>query len=224
MTNWKQALLAAAIVAPSTLAATAAHAQVAGIAVVDPDAAVANSKAWAAAKTQINATYKTQIDQAEARRAALSAEIQPLATAFDQARRAPGATDASLRPQATALQNREQAANAELQRLTTPVQRAQAYAIEQISNKLPDAVNAAVKAKNVSLLLRPQAAFYMQPTADITSTVTQQLDAMVPSVGITPPANWQPGQQGQAGAPAASAAAVAPAAATAPAAKRGKTR
>ena len=107
-----------------------------------------------------------------------------------------------MRPQATAIQTKEQAGNAELQRLTAPASRAQAYALEQISAKLPDAVNAAVRAKNVSLLLRPNAALFAQPTADITSAITAELDRSVPSVGITPPANWQPGQQ-QAGAAAA---------------------
>ena len=72
----------------------------------------------------------------------------------------------------------------------------------------------AVRAKNVSLLVSPQAVLFMQPTADITSAVTAELDKLVPTVSITPPANWQPGQQGQqqGAAPAAAApAAAAPA-------------
>ncbi|UVO49258.1 OmpH family outer membrane protein [Sphingomonas sp. SUN019] len=207
MKTIKTMLLAAALVAPVALTAAPAHAQVSGIAVADPEAAVANSKAWAAARQQIQTTYKTQIDQANARRTAITAELQPLVTAYQTASRAPGATEASLRPQAQAIQTKETAANAELQRLTQPASRAQAYALEQISAKLPDAVSAAVRAKNVSVLLRPQAALFSQPTADITSAITAELDKTVPTVGITPPANWQPGQQGQPGqAPAAAAA------------------
>jgi Skp family chaperone for outer membrane proteins len=207
-------LLAAALVVPGTLAATTATAQVGGIGVVDPQAAIAGTKAWAAARTQIQTTYKTQIAAADARRQALSTELQPLVTAFQTAQRAPGATEASLAPQYQAIQTRENAANQELARLSEPFQRAQAYALEQLQARLPDAMNAAVKSRNVSLLLKPDAAYYAQPAADITATVTQQLDALVPSVNTTPPAGWQPGQQsGAAGAaPAAGARPAAPAA------------
>jgi len=210
MNIFKTMLLAAAFATPGMIAATSAQAQVAGIAVADPEAAVANSKAWAAARGQIQTTYKTQLDQATARRTAIEAELRPLVTAFQTAQRAPGATEASLRPQAQAIQTKQQAAQTELSRLTAPAERAQAYAVEQISAKLPDAVQAAVRAKNVSLLLRPNAALFAQPTADVTAAITAELDRTVPTVGITPPANWQPGQQGQA----------APAAATKPAPSR----
>ena len=207
MTTFKTLLLAAALAAPAAIVSTSATAQVGGVAVADPEAAVANSKAWATARTQIQTTYKAQIDQANARRQAISTELQPLVDAYQKAAAAPCATEASLRSQATAIQTKEQAGNAELQRLTAPASRAQAYALEQISAKLPDAVSAAVRAKNVSLLLRPNAALFAQPTADITSAITAELDRTVPTVGITPPANWQPGQQQQQGAAAAAPAA-----------------
>ena len=207
MTTFKTLLLAAALAAPAAIVSTSATAQVGGVAVADPEAAVANSKAWATARTQIQTTYKAQIDQANARRQAISTELQPLVDAYQKAAAAPGATEASLRSQATAIQTKEQAGNAELQRLTAPASRAQAYALEQISAKLPDAVSAAVRAKNVSLLLRPNAALFAQPTADISSAITAELDRTVPTVGITPPANWQPGQQQQQGAAAAAPAA-----------------
>jgi Skp family chaperone for outer membrane proteins len=200
MKTIKTMLLAAALVAPVALTAAPAFAQVSGIAVADPEAAVANSKAWAAARQQIQTTYKAQIDQANARRTAITTELQPLVTKLQNDQRA-NVAQASLQAQAQAIQTKETAANAELGRLTQPASRAQAYAIEQISAKLPDAVNAAVRARNVSVLLRPQAALFNQPTADITSAITAELDKTVPTVGITPPANWQPGQQqGQAAA------------------------
>ena len=208
MTTFKTLLLAAALVAPAAMTATAADAQVSGIAVADAQGAIANSKAWNAARAQIETTYKAQLDQAETRRQAVARELQPLVTAFQTAQRAPGATDASLRPQAQAIQARENAANQELARLTQPAQRAQQYAIEQIQAKLSDAVTAAVRAKNVSLLLRPEAALFAQPTADITSAITTELDRLVPTVSTAVPANWQPNQQGgqqQGAAPAPAA-------------------
>lgn len=206
MTKFKLMLMAAAFAVPGTIAAGSASAQVSGIAVANPEQAIANSKAWTAARAQIQSTYKTQLDQANARRNAIQAELQPLVTAYQTAARAPGASEASLRPQAQAIQTKQQAAQQELTRLTQPAQRAEAYAIEQISAKLNDAVQAAVRARNVSLLLRPEAALFAQPAADITSSITAELDKSVPSVGITPPANWQPGGQGQQGAAPAPAA------------------
>lgn len=206
MTTFKTLLLAAALVAPAAMTATAADAQVSGIAVADAQGAIANSKAWNAARAQIETTYKAQLDQAETRRQAVARELQPLVTAFQTAQRAPGASEATLRPQAQAIQTRENAANQELARLTQPAQRAQQYAIEQIQAKLSDAVTAAVRAKNVSLLLRPEAALFAQPTADITAAITTELDRLVPSVSTAVPANWQPNQQGgqqQGAAPAA---------------------
>ena len=122
----KTLLLAAALIVPATVATTAG-AQT--IAVANPEGAVGNSKAWAAARTQIETTYKAQLDQANARREAVGRELQPLVTAFNTARAAPNANQAALQTQAQAIQTREQAAQAELSRLTAPAQRAQAYAI-----------------------------------------------------------------------------------------------
>ena len=210
MTTLKTLLLAAALVAPA-----AANAQVGGIAVANPEAAIANSRAWATARGQIQTTYKTQLDQADARRRAIQTELQPLVTAYQTAAGAPGATEASLRPQAQAIQTRENNANQELARLTGPAQRAQAYALEQISGRLKDAIDGAGRARNASLVLRPDAALSVQPAADITAAVTTELDRLVPTVSIAPPANWQPGQAGQgAGAAPAGAPPRAPAAAS----------
>jgi hypothetical protein len=55
------------------------------------------------------------------------------------------------------------------------------------------------------MLVRPDAVLFANPTADVTAAITTELDRLVPTVGITPPANWQPGQQQQGAAPAATA-------------------
>ncbi len=214
MTQFKTLLLAAALSVPGVVVATQASAQVAGIAVANPEQAVAGTRAWTTARTQIQTQYKAQLDQAEARERALQTELQPLVTAYQNAARQPNATQASVAPAAQALETRRNAANQELARLTQPAQRAQAYAIEQISRQLNTAVQNAVRARNVQLLVRPEAALFAQPAADITPAITAELDRLVPSVGITPPANWQPGQQAAAGttpAPAAGARPTTPA-------------
>lgn len=197
MTYSAKLLAAAALFAVSPAAA-----QVNGVAVADPQGAIAATKAWAAARTQIQTTYKAQIDQAAARGKAIDAELQPLITQFQTAQRAPGATNASLQPQYQAIQAKQQAGQAELARITAPAERAQAYAIEQIQGRLGEAVQAVVKARNVSLLVNPQAVLIAQPAADVTPAVTAELDRLVPSVSTAVPATWQPGQQQQGAAPA----------------------
>jgi len=207
MTTFKTLLLAAALVSPATLVATAADAQTTSVGVVDPQGAIAGSKAWTTARTQIETTYKTQLDQADARRRAIATELQPLVTAFQTAQRAPNANQASLQTQAQAIQARETAANQELARLTQPAQRAQQYVIEQIQAKLGDAVTNVTKAKNIGMVVRPDAVLFAQPVADITPAITTELDRLVPTASTAVPANWQPNQQGQGqgAAPAATA-------------------
>ncbi|GGB31978.1 hypothetical protein GCM10011380_21740 [Sphingomonas metalli] len=200
------ALILAAVSIPAIVAPAAA--QVSGVAVANPEGAIANSRAWAAARTQIETTYKTQLDQANARRDAVQKELTPLITAFNTARSQPNANQASLQSQAQAIQTRQQAAEQELGRLTLPAQRAQAYAIEQVSAKLNDAVQAVIRSRNISVLLRPDATLFAQPAADVTPAITTELDRLVPTVSITPPAGWEPGQAGQQGAAGAPAAAT----------------
>lgn len=200
MTMLSRLLMAAAVAAPVALSAPAAQAQVNGVAVADPQGAIANSKAWAAARAQIQTTYAAQLAQADTRSRAIQAELQPLVTQFQAAQRAPGANNAALAPQYQAIQAKQQAGQAEIARITAPAERAQAYAVEQIQAKLGEAVQTVVRAKNVSLLVNPQAVLFLQPTADITPAVTAELDRLVPSVSTAVPANWQPGQQGQAAA------------------------
>lgn len=215
MKTYTKVLLATALIAPGALLASA-QAQAQSVAVADPEAAVANSKAFTAANAQIQTTYKAQLDQAQARRAAIQKELAPLYAALDTnkdgqvSQQEAEAAQAAKRPELATLQQKQAAGQRELATIELPASRAQQYAIEQISAKLNAAVQAAIGKKGVTVLLKPAAALVVQPTADITAAITAELDSTVPSVSITPPAGWQPGQQGQAAAaPAATPAAPA---------------
>jgi len=211
MNSKKIKLIAATLIAPGALLAGVSQAQVGGVAVVDPDGAVAGSNAWKAAAGQLQTTYKPTLDQAETRRQAISAELQPLVTKLQNDQKA-NVAQAQLQTQAQAIQAKEQAGNAELQRMTMPYARARAYAIEQIQQQLKPAIDAAAASRKASIVLGPNDVVHLDPAGDITAAVTTELNRLVPSVSITPPANWQPGQQGQAAAaPAAAAPAPAPA-------------
>jgi len=210
MTNFSKLLLATAIAVPGMIAA-AAPASAQSVAVFDPDAAIGNSNAWKTAAQSNQTTYKTQIDQAQARQTALAGEIKTAATPIDtnkdgQISQAEVQAAQTSNPNALkALQAKEQSAQAELQRLSLPFNRAKAYAIEQISGREDDAVSNVVKQRKITVLLRPEAAFVVDPSADVTSAVSTEIDRLITApVSVTPPANWQPGQQQQgAAAPAA---------------------
>jgi hypothetical protein len=58
-----------------------------------------------------------------------------------------------------------------------------------------------MNAAKVDLVLKPDAAVSFQPSVDITAQVKAQLDTLVPSASIVPPAGWRPGGQ-QGAAPA----------------------
>lgn len=178
--------------AAALLAATSATAQVA---TADLQGAVDQSAAMTTARQQIQTTYKAQIDAANARQTALQTQLQPLVTEFQTLRSNPATPQATLQAKATVIQQRQEAAQRELQTLATPFQRPNAYAQEQVAAKLETAVRAAMQAKNVTLLVKPDSVMVAQPAADITNDVVAQLNSQVKTVSITPPAGWQPGQQ-----------------------------
>ncbi|KAA5677966.1 hypothetical protein, partial [Klebsiella pneumoniae] len=64
--------------AAAALVAGGATAQTAGIATVQPDAAILSAKAFDAANQQISTTYKTQLDQAAAQQTALNTQLRTL--------------------------------------------------------------------------------------------------------------------------------------------------
>ncbi|HSX54693.1 MAG TPA: OmpH family outer membrane protein [Sphingomonas sp.] len=199
MTMLKSIMLMAAAAAPiATVTAIPAHAQVAGVAVADPEAAIQNSNAWKTALSQIQTTHKTALDQANARAQATQNELRPLVQALQTASRAPNANQAQLQQQANTIQQKEQAAQAEINRLTQPAQLARAYVLEQINRQLNPASQAVISQQKLQLLLRPEALLWAGQATDVTAAITGELNRLVPSVSITPPAGWQPGGQQQA--------------------------
>lgn len=208
-TFMKAAALALAPVSVMALATPANAQSKLGIGVVSPERALATSNAFKTAQDQIKVTYKSNIDNFTARQTALNTELKQKSDALRTAAQAAGqnptaAQRTALQTQYEALQKREAEARQELQTLSMPIQRAQAYVEEQISAKLGDALKAAMTKAKVDLVVGENATVSYQPTVDITAAVVTELNTLVPNVSITPPANWQPGQQQDgAAAPAA---------------------
>ena len=204
---FKAAALALTPMTAIALTAVPAAAQSkAGIAVADLQRAVGTSTAYTTARTQMNTTYKAQIDAFNARKAAIDADLKTKSDALQAALKAANNKPTpAIETQYQTFQQSQQAAQAELQQLGQPIAVANAYVEEQITAKLSDALKAAMTKAKVDLVLGPDATVSYQPSVDITAAVVTELNALVPSVGITPPAGWQPGRQGQAGAAAPAA-------------------
>jgi outer membrane protein len=205
--NTKLTSLGLGAIALTGMLAAAPAASAQSAAVADPQAALLQSVAFTNAMNQIRATYKAQLDQAEAIRKTLA----PLESAFDTNK--DGQLDeqeiARMRaaPNFASIQQQEQqAATAE-----EPALRARAYVVEQLSPRLQTAYKAVLVAKRITLVVRPEAVLSADDSANITNDITAEMNKNTAAVSVTPPANWQPGQSGQAAPGAAPATTPAPA-------------
>lgn len=197
-TLMKSAALALVALSAPVLVSTPVNAQSrTGISVANYEAAILKSQAFQTAATQMQTTYKADIDQTRARATALQAEMQPLIDALNAAAKQPGATPQSIQPQAQALQQKRNSGQQELGQLQQRVTLARAYVEEQIAAKLDDAIKAAMRTKKVDLVLQPQAVVAREPYVDITDDIVLELNKLIPSASIMPPAGWQPGQNEQ---------------------------
>ncbi len=194
----KSAALAMTTVATAALVTAPAAAQSrTSIAVANYESAVVQSQAYQNAVNQMKTTYKADIDATNARATSLQTEIKPLVDAYNAAVQQPGATQQTVQPQAQALQQKRQTGQRELAQLQRRVTLATAYVEEQVGKQLNTAIRAAMTAKKVDLVLQPQAVVAREPYVDITADIVAELNKLVPSAQIVPPAGWQPGQQNQ---------------------------
>jgi Skp family chaperone for outer membrane proteins len=215
----KAAMIAAVSGMAMTAAAPAAMAQSKlGIATANVRGAIVTTNAHRTAVEQMKVTYKAQIDARDARQQALQTELQALAATYEAEAKKPGATEKSVTPSAQAFQKRQGEAQAEIQQLSQGIEVALAYVEDQINLKLDSAVKTAMEKKKVDMLLNPEAIIARAGTTDITRAIADELNVLVPSVQIVPPAGYQPGQliaeQQRAAAGAAQPQAPAPAAPT----------
>ncbi len=183
---------------------------------------IANSNAFKTAQQQRQVTYKAQIDQATARRQAIQAQLQPLVTKLQTESQAANAAQnqASLQKQYDTIQQIQQSGQQELQQILAPVQLSQAYVEEQITDQMATAVQNAAMKKNVTLVIGPDSVLYAAAPYNLNQAVLDELNTLVPSAQLVPPAGWLPReareQQAQQQAASAGAQGQQPAASTAP--------
>ncbi len=195
MKNLIKPVLAAGLMltaAPVMVAAPAAAQSAQGVAVVNLPAVIANSNAFRVAEQQREVTYKPQLDQAKARQAQLAAQINPMVTKLRADSQVAGADRNALQAQAANIQGLEQSGQRELQTILQPVGLSQAYVEEQIRGQLNAALENAAKANNVTLVLSPDTVLYAADTLNLNQAVLDELNRLLPSAQIVPPAGWEP--------------------------------
>ena len=225
--------LAAALVAQPGLAQTAKKPAVApaaaaprgtvvaGIGVADLQAAVASTNAYRAAVQKRQIDYKPIYDAAQARLTQLETQLKPMADQFNADRTAKK-PDSVLQAEYSAIQQAQAQAEAEIKQILVPAQTSDEYVIEQITEKLPQAVQNVMGRRGLTLLLNPDAVILSAPAYDVSAALVGELNVLVPSAQINPPPGWQPRRQREQQAqqqqprPAAGTAPVVPRPATTP--------
>lgn len=181
--------LAAASLAAMSFAAVPAAAQVEGrLATVNAPLAIINSEALQNAYSQVNTTYKTQIDRMQALQTESQTLLQQLDSNSDGQLDEAEQTAAQNSSQATRLQAIEQ----EMGQLTNQVDAARVYAIEQIMAQYNPALQDVVNSQNIKMVVTPDSVIYAPTEANITPQVTTALNGKITTAGIVPPQGWQP--------------------------------
>ncbi|CAH0497300.1 OmpH family outer membrane protein [Novosphingobium sp. CECT 9465] len=218
-TRFAAALLASIAVAAIAPTAATAQSVVSGIAIANPPAVVAASEAYKVSQQQRPVTYKPQIDQANARKTQIEAQLRPLITKLEADSKVASPNRASLQQQYEQIQQIQQAGEAEIQKILEPLNLSQQYVLEQIGDKLDAATQAAMDKKKITVVLDSQAVIKAGQAYNLNQDILAELNKMIPSAQLVPPAGWLPRAQREQQAQAA-AAQQQGAAAAAPAAKK----
>lgn len=186
-----------ATAAPAAGQAAAPKGQLApGIAIADLDAAIVNSNAFRAGIQQAQQTYKPTIDAAQARLDQFNAQIK---VKVDQLRAdiAAKKPEAQLQQEYADIKKLEAQRDDEVNQLIQPYLFAEAYIREQIEGKIGQAVQNVAAKRGFTILLRPDSVYIAAPAYDVTQAIMQELNILVPSVQIVPPAGWVPREMRQ---------------------------
>ncbi|MBV1916502.1 MAG: OmpH family outer membrane protein [Sphingomonadaceae bacterium] len=166
-----------------------------GLAIANLEAVIVNTSAYKVAEQQRPVTYKPQIDQAEARRVQLQAQLKPLVDKFTADRQAASPNQQALAQQAGTIQQLQTKGQQELQTILQPVALSSAFVSEQIEGMLDQAIKAAMAKKKVSLLLRNETVLAMNSNAyNLNQDILNELNKLLPAAQLVPPQGWEPRQ------------------------------
>ncbi len=180
--------LAAAFVAP-----TMASAQVAGIAEADPTVAIFRSKGLSDGYQKIDAAFASNTQQIMQKRKEMNDINAQLDTNKDK-NLTQAELDAAVKANNPLLKQLEAKEN-EIAQLQQPSTLASLFVVESILQQYNKAQDAVIKAKKINFIFTPDSFVYSPPAADVTPAIAAELDKLIPTVNITPPANWRAQQE-----------------------------
>jgi Skp family chaperone for outer membrane proteins len=188
----KSHLITLSALALSAAAAVPAAAQVNGIGVAEPAAAIGGAQAVQTAYSQIETTFAAQLTQINQ----LQTQRDTLARQFDtdgdgqlsDAEQTAAQGNAAVMQQ---LQTLEQT----IAQTGAPIQLARIYAIEQVAMQFSAAVQQVITANGVSIILSPASVVYAADATNLTDDIAARLNQLVPTVSTAVPAGWQPARQ-----------------------------
>jgi len=198
----KKRIIAAMLAAPAVLAFSApAQAQVSGaIGTTDPMLVIARSKAYTASRQQIGTTYKAVFDQINVRRTSATNEMKPLIAPLDTDKNGElsdaeiAAAQAAKNPALDRIVAAERKANEDIQKLRTPISRAEIFVVQNLLRQYETAQLKVVTAKKIGVLLRADAFLYAPDAVDVSNALVTEIDTAAPTVPIAPAADWNPDQ------------------------------
>lgn len=186
-------LVPAGLAAAGLAAATPAIAQVEGrIATANISRAILSTTAFQTAYSQVNQTYAAQIETRRTKQQELSTLLQP----FDQ--NGNGQLEETELPavQSSPSFAQVQTLEAEIGAITSQVNNARIYAVEQILAQYPASLQEVATAQQVQVVLQPESIQFAVEGADITPQIVTTLNTKIPTVGIVPPNGYRPSRNG----------------------------
>jgi outer membrane protein len=181
------AALAATFIAPAAAQAQAIPGAV--IAVADVDRVTAECTACRTAVAALRSQATTLQAREKALADPLAAEQKAIQTAIDAlGGREP---DAALKTRVTQWQTRQQNAASELQRSQQQLQRNQQYIQQQVAAKLGPIYQQVMQRRGANILVDSNVTLATATTVDVTNDVLTALNAALPTIATTAPAQTQ---------------------------------
>ena len=182
------ALAASTFVVPAVASAQALPAPV--IAIVNIQRAQTQCNACKTALAQL----ETQLNGLNSLKTSLEAPLRTEAAALEAAANALAGkpADAALKARATAFQNKQSDAERQLGARQQAFQANRAHVLSQINTKLEPVVAAVLAKRGASVMLDTSQVIRSAPALDVTADVIAGLNASLPSISTTAPAQAAP--------------------------------
>jgi Skp family chaperone for outer membrane proteins len=183
-----RAALAAMMLAGATLAPQTAFAQAAaGVVVIDLNRVYSDSAAARSARAQIKAKYEANLHSAESNFNSLAAAYNAQVEAAKKVQKPDGSIPPANQKSLGDAQQRLGNADDSLQRMQNEVNTVGRYVQSQILEQIVPIAEAIRAERHATAVLAKGSLLASDPTADVTPTLIQRLDARLKAVSITLP-------------------------------------